>query len=533
MIQKVIGIYVFSSLRRKGHVRLKDVGDFFGVDFERIREIVKVYGRSFCYDVDRGRVGDGENEGYVSVKAREKLMKMCEEARMEGEEVCLSTVIKCVDQCLFKEVLGMNGINKEGDEWELEMRDGSVWFIPIEATRRKMESDLLGREDQIRKYIDGQGFYLLKIENDETSSNLTEIIDRLDAKKWNDTDDFTVDQRIITFKLTTSKDMLFIKSSKLQTCLAEYKSLSKEITHRLWLEQQDKDMVFNQQMEELLREKTFHKDILHHLLSTEFRKAITASFEQDIKQLKQQATFQINERISEELYIPVQLYMSSIEYTISDKTLHDNIQMFILDSLKTDILPKALTSLLTTSTPNSAIVLNEEEMCLAPPLIYSSELSKFSSSIPSFNTLSDLNSALKKLSRKLNLSTTENTAAVHVKVLKADLETLENTKRTSDVLQRVVWICLSSCTLFPNNKPAVFISGGKDTSRMIKLLKRIVQLNLDDGEVNITVGMDDVETIEKFRDDIKKGNRQMTGNEIDRVKDIAKKAFLSCNVSDI
>ena len=88
-------------------------------------------------------------------------------------------------------------------------------------------------------------------------------------------------------------------------------------------------------------------------------------------------------------------------------------------------------------------------------------------------------------------------------ILKQKVEAMKRMKRASDLLQNITWILLT------DKREGLFMSSGKDTSRMIKLVKE------DDGEMGVK--------LEGWRDLVKGGKD--TDAERKEMRELAVKVF--------
>ncbi|KAK6413720.1 hypothetical protein LTR95_017824, partial [Oleoguttula sp. CCFEE 5521] len=122
-------------------------------------------------------------------------------------------------------------------------------------------------------------------------------------------------------------------------------------------------------------------------------------------------------------------------------------------------------------------------------------------------TLNSLNAAVKALQKKQSIPspTTKQLQDVQVQVLqKAAKALVPGKSRDSDILQHCIWLRLTrfAQNYSPQKQPALFVSGGKDTTRMIKVLKSAMP------------DYENVARIESFCEALKKGKAGTREGEI-------------------
>ena len=113
------------------------------------------------------------------------------------------------------------------------------------------------------------------------------------------------------------------------------------------------------------------------------------------------------------------------------------------------------------------IILSIKNDKLSVTKLCSRELDKFSEAVQAAKTLSEVNASAAKLARKQKIDQPDATALSEIKraVLDDKVAWMKRAKRSSDLLQNLAWVLLAS------TREGLFVSSGKDTSRMIKLFQ--------------------------------------------------------------
>nr|OQO32298.1 hypothetical protein B0A51_00357 [Rachicladosporium sp. CCFEE 5018] len=194
---------------------------------------------------------------------------------------------------------------------------------------------------------------------------------------------------------------------------------------------------------------------------------------------------------------PLQLYETGLTY-IQDEALRDRNGTLALQLILKDHIRPALVQV--------------TERCLCHDRRRVKDLQPFSSAIADEGiTLDSLNAAVKILQKKQSIAfpSTKQLQDVQVQVLqKANKALIPNKSRDSDILQHFVWVQFAHHLAYftPQRQPALFVSGGKDTTRMIKALRGLAS------------DSDGVRRCESFCEGLKKGTAgTMEGGNVYRV----------------
>lgn len=214
-----------------------------------------------------------------------------------------------------------------------------------------------------------------------------------------------------------------------------------------------------------------------------------AVFANAFEELRQDAAEKAGELLRLRLLSPAALYATGVE-GITDSTLQARIAEFVRDHLK--------------ELAAGVAVELEEQKAIASKTAYR-DIDKFAQNAASSTSLDDVRSAIAKLVRKQKLSQPGPEVLAETKrdVLKQKTKAMKRMKRGSDLLQNLVWLLLAS------KREGLFMSSGKDTSRMIKLYQ---QTEGADEEASKSLnGLRDVVKAGKETDEDKERMRVMAG----------------------
>ncbi|THZ74133.1 hypothetical protein D6C85_03660 [Aureobasidium pullulans] len=176
------------------------------------------------------------------------------------------------------------------------------------------------------------------------------------------------------------------------------------------------------------------------------------SFETKIVQLQQKTTDLFASTIQFELLAPLKLYAQAAD-TITDPTLQPRVQEFVYDWARKELTPEVLKTIKDNNFISSKSA--------------SRDMDKFSDAIQAARTLDDLLTATAKLARKQKIEQPSPSLLQQRKqeILTQKVAGMKRMKRASDLLQNVIWILLAK------QREGLYMSSGKDTSRMIKMVK--------------------------------------------------------------
>ncbi|KAH0264149.1 hypothetical protein KCU91_g12250, partial [Aureobasidium melanogenum] len=225
-----------------------------------------------------------------------------------------------------------------------------------------------------------------------------------------------------------------------------------------------------------------------------------ASFDAKIFSLQESTTSAFTTTIQNELLVPLRLYTQGAD-TITDTTLQPRVQDFIYDWARKDL------------TPSTLHLLKFQNLITTKSI--SRDLDKFSEAVTAAKTLDDIQTCTSKFCRKQKI---DHPSAVTLQTRKQEILTqkvagMRKMKRSSDLLQNVIWVLLA------RQREGLYMSSGKDTSRMIKMVKE----NDADAGAKLEVWRDLVKQ-GKDTDDTKKEMREVAANAVEELKTLTLQA---------
>jgi hypothetical protein len=179
---------------------------------------------------------------------------------------------------------------------------------------------------------------------------------------------------------------------------------------------------------------------------------ILSTFTSTILSLQTSTTSSFTTTIQSELLAPLKLYTQAAD-TITDSTLAPRVQEFIYDYARKELTPEVLRTIKHQNLITTKATLRD--------------LDKFTEAVQAAKTLPEIITATAKLTRKQKIDQLSKSMLQLRKreILTQKVAGMKKMKRGSDLLQNVIWVLLAK------GREGLYMSSGKDTSRMIKMAK--------------------------------------------------------------
>lgn len=221
-----------------------------------------------------------------------------------------------------------------------------------------------------------------------------------------------------------------------------------------------------------------------------------AAFDTKLLSLQESTLSSFTTTIQNDLLAPLRLYTQGAD-TITDTTLQPRVQDFIYDYARKEIAPGTLQTL------------KSQNLIITKAILR--DLDKFSDAVNAARTLDDILTSTSKLTRKQKIE--QPSASVlqmrKQEILAQKVVGMRKMKRSSDLLQNVIWVLLA------RQREGLYMSSGKDTSRMIKMVKE------SDAEAGAKLEeWRDLVKQGKDNDDTKKEMRDVAANAVEELKTV-------------
>ncbi|EME38752.1 hypothetical protein DOTSEDRAFT_83455 [Dothistroma septosporum NZE10] len=182
---------------------------------------------------------------------------------------------------------------------------------------------------------------------------------------------------------------------------------------------------------------------------SEHHERIREAVQEQVRELNDEDHQRLVQLTEARLIMPFQLYVAGIS-SIEDATLKQHLEDFVADHFRLEVVPQ--------------IVKAAREQSLLSDRSRERDMDKFRTTSAEAKNFAALQACMSKLQKKLKIEVASSEVVKHAKyrTLQAAVKSMRHMSRGSDVLQNLIWILLA------RHSEGLFMSSGKDTSRMIK-----------------------------------------------------------------
>ena len=331
---------------------------------------------------------------------------------------------------------------------DIDFINGKVIFTPSEyhsANQQKLEEARKKKIDQAIEDAENEGFTYLSDSNDQSiKSGVSTRISRAGiAGKLRvlDLDD---------------ESLVVATHSSFDEALKDLTDAAVKQTTLLWNKNTDEPPSDSQ----ILSNLAATKPLATHILNSNHRITITSAVHTTFSTLSATDRFDFVETAQLRLVSPITLHAASLD-AVTDDVLKSRLDTYATEMLKTDILPAAIQHL------RASNLLQRDKS-------RTKDIEKFSLAISSAQSVADISSSSAKLCRKqkIDAPTPAQLREAKLQTIRTKLESMNRKRpamRGSDVLQNTIWILLCAAVHKQSGQDVLFLSSGKDTTRMIKL----------------------------------------------------------------
>lgn len=255
--------------------------------------------------------------------------------------------------------------------------------------------------------------------------------------------------------ISSGESTLLAQKSPIEAAITELESLMSKSALNAWTARErgapvpSFDHRAGKEVETLAAEEA-DIELYRLLLDTSYRQEISQIFDSRIQDLAEEDRLRFITFFHEKIISPVEAYARGVA-TASDATLKQHLEEFVGDYFRREYLPEIL------KTAKNEGLLKDKTRAR--------EVDKMSHACDEAKTLSSILMSVQKCARKLKVEapSSDTLAQTKNRLLEQRLQVLRKMKRGSDVLQNLIWVLLARET------DGLYMSSGKDTTRMIKL----------------------------------------------------------------
>ncbi|GAB7345914.1 hypothetical protein MBLNU457_4150t1 [Dothideomycetes sp. NU457] len=373
---------------------------------------------------------------------------------------------------------------------DIIVEENGYRFTPRSALQREASQAKEQHENLVRQIVSDvqhDGYYIHTQEGGSSSALVTDVKDR-----WRQ-------QSLLLEVLEDQSSICFITTEHLLSVRKAISWEAMEIAGKSYHERDiGTDVVFGSDVLQSLTKSSKTPQLTSILFSKDpqLPSRISSSFAERLSVLQSRVQTTFQNAVRAQLLAPTQLYTAGCGL-VSDPSLRSKLISYTHEYLQKDLLPAAVASILNPSTiPSKAVY---------------AEALKLQTSLSEASTIDDIETALRRLARrtKINTSFRDNELqCIKRDILETKIKNMKSMKRDSDVLQNLLWILLATVP-FPasesgidpsERKEALWVSSGKDTTRMIKFYRQIAETV--QGEQSWAAWG---EELSNFRDAVKEG----------------------------
>lgn len=454
-VQKVIAIHFYNAIKYS-FLSTRDMALFWSITENDFEKIITVYRRSFF--VPRQCSWYYASPGLVE-RTQARLLAICRTAESEAVSISVTQKLKHLPAEVLEDLSGrLHSGPHELLPFELHAKPDGLWFVPAEAIKRRREASQQSSLERYAQQLKLDGFCIVKDESSEVSHIRDQLLSSGDGQTL----------ELSKHADTPSNDwpsdtIALVRQDHLNTTLDSFSSHIPEVAASIWQSTRETDSTFSSAVRSTLLASISPSNPIHPLIllssnSSPLRQYYTLSHAEQ----HSTASRLLHHHLFLTLHAPIALYLSGLDITSSDPTLHEHQYTFLTTHFTTELIPAALALPATIYAPRQA----------------EKEITRFRSSISSSPSVAGISTALKRLERKTSVSDTRLPSLVEVR--DSYLTPLPGKLRPSDVLQRGTWTLLA-CRA---DRTALFLGAGRDAGRFVKVFRSLADTDGGEGEMD-------------------------------------------------
>ncbi|KAI7539022.1 hypothetical protein KC331_g9999 [Hortaea werneckii] len=326
---------------------------------------------------------------------------------------------------------------------DLELSTGRLIFIPSAYTTSLQERQQKEQSQKIQGYVErllSDG--VARIEISEATENIKQEVEADAAQR--------AGKPISTQPSRSTDDTILFLSSRLDSSRGQLRSRVPSVATDVWHGRDGSaslDSVVSHVLQAL---QDTSSDILEkELLETPCQGEIANAASEFLGELQKREAEDFAQHLKQRLIAPIVLYVNGVT-TVTDPTLKQHLEEFLGDHFRREAIPSV------TQQAKEAHLLVEKGR--------KRESEKMQQACAESKTLSDIQTAVNKFARKQKIEApdAEMLRTIKQQTLQQKAKSMRGMKRGSDLLQNLIWVLLC------HHSDGLFMSSGKDTTRMIK-----------------------------------------------------------------
>ncbi|KAI7185318.1 hypothetical protein D0864_05128 [Hortaea werneckii] len=380
----------------------------------------------------------------------------------------------------------------EQGKGDLESSTGRLLFVPSAYTTILQERQHKEKSQKVQSYVErllSDG--VARIVISEATENTRQEVEAEAAQR--------AGQAVSTRPSTRTDDTILFLSSRLESSLGQLKSRVPNVATDVWHERDGSASLESVVSRVLQALQELSTDLLEkELIETPCQEEIAKAASEFLGESQKRETEEFAKHVKQRLIAPILLYGKGVA-SVTDQTLKQHLEEFLGDHFRREAIPSV------TQQAKEAHLLVEKGR--------KREFEKMQQACAESKTLSDIQTAVNKFARKQKIETpdADTLRAIKQQTLQQRVKSMRGMKRGSDLLQNLIWVLLS------RSSDGLFMSSGKDTTRMIKQYQAVGDEALG-------------KRLEAWRDLLKAGNESKT--DLQDMRELAAQVVDGSNADD-
>lgn len=426
----------------------------------------------------------------LATQTEENILSCLQEVR--DEKVDLKSRYPAVPSALLHQWAEKAVDALEQGRGDLEFSTGRLLFVPSAYTTILQERQHKEKSQKVQSYVEcllSDG--VARIEISEVTENTRQEVEAETTQR--------AGQAISTQPSTRTDHTILFLSSRLESSLGQLKVRVPNVATDVWHERDGSASLESVVSRVLQALQELSTDLLEkELLETPCQEEIAKAASEFLGESQKRETEEFAQHVKQRLIAPIVLYVKGVA-SVTDQTLKQHLEEFLGDHFRREAIPSV------TQQAKEAHLLIEKAR--------KREFEKMQQACAESKTLSDIQTAVNKCARKQKIETpdADTLRAIKQQTLQQRVKSMRGMKRGSDLLQNLIWVLLS------HSLDGLFMSSGKDTTRMIKQYQAVGDEALG-------------KRLEAWRDALKAGNESKT--DLQDMRELAIQVIDGSNAGD-
>jgi len=379
-----------------------------------------------------------------TAEAQERLKSIVAESRIEG--IGLSDMFPDMPMGLLKALADNTLSGSEAERGSFQVSDEKLVFVPAGYAASLEKKQRAAKEKQVQDLFDElreRQWCCLPTGSQGDSEVLQALSSRFSE---------VLNEDVVELQTSDERSVAFMLPKKLDEALETLRAAAPQEARKAWHERKGPES------EAALRDATLNSLEGHQdteppklvLQSTSHRTELESTITDTFTLLELEDYSLFSHLLRERLLAPITLYTNGIATVVNDVTLKQHLEEHLSEHFRREIIPAVIETLRA-----RRVLLDKGRK---------RDVDKMQQACAESKALSDIHTAVTKTAKKQKISLPDPEPLEMVKrgTLQQKVKAMRKMTRGSDLLQNLIWVLLAQ------KSDGLFISSGKDTTRMIK-----------------------------------------------------------------